>query len=40
MLKSARIFVIGSTPEESATLIRDDHAAWGSVIRDTGVTGE
>lgn len=39
-LKTARIFVIGSTPEEFATMMREDHAAWGRVIRETGVRGE
>jgi tripartite-type tricarboxylate transporter receptor subunit TctC len=39
-LKAARIFVIGSTPEEFAAMMRDGHTAWGRVVRDTGVKGE
>jgi len=39
-LKKARIFVIGNSPEEFAAMIREGHAAWGRVIRDTGVKGE
>ena len=37
---AARIFVIGNTPEEFAMMIRDGYAAWGKVIRETGVKGE
>jgi tripartite-type tricarboxylate transporter receptor subunit TctC len=40
VLRKARIFVIGNSPEEFAAMIRDGHAAWGKVIRDTGVKGE
>ena len=39
-LKTARIFVIGNTPEEFAAMIREGYAAWGRVIRETGVKGE
>jgi len=39
-LKTARIFVIGNTPEEFGAMMREDHAAWGRVIRETGVKGE
>lgn len=40
VFKAARIFPIGNTPEEFAAMIRDGHAAWGRVIRATGVKGE
>lgn len=40
ILRKARIFVIGNSPEEFAAMIREGHAAWGRVIRDTGVKGE
>jgi tripartite-type tricarboxylate transporter receptor subunit TctC len=39
-LKAARIFPIGNSPEEFAGMIRAGHAAWGRVIRETGVRGE
>jgi tripartite-type tricarboxylate transporter receptor subunit TctC len=39
-LRAARIFVIGSTPDEFAAMMRDGNAAWGRVIRETGVKGE
>ena len=39
-LGAARIFPIGGTPEEFGALMRDGHAAWGKVIRETGVKGE
>jgi tripartite-type tricarboxylate transporter receptor subunit TctC len=39
-LRAARIFVIASTPEEFGAMMRDGHAAWGRVIRETGVKGE
>ena len=39
-LRSARMFPIGGTPEQFAAMIRDGHAAWGRVIRETGVRGE
>lgn len=39
-IKAARIFAIGNTPEEFALMIRDGYAAWGRVIRETGVKGE
>lgn len=39
-LATARIFPIGGTPEEFGTLMRDGHAAWGKVIRETGIKGE
>ena len=39
-LAAGRIFPIGGTPEEFGALMRDGHAAWGKVIRETGVKGE
>ncbi|HEV3009403.1 MAG TPA: tripartite tricarboxylate transporter substrate binding protein [Burkholderiales bacterium] len=39
-LRAGRIFPIGNTPEEFGTMMREGHAAWGRVIRDTGVKGE
>ena len=39
-LKAARIFVIANSPEEFGAMIREDYAAWGRVIRDTGIKGE
>jgi tripartite-type tricarboxylate transporter receptor subunit TctC len=39
-LRAGRIFVIGNTPEEFAAMMREGHAAWGRVIRETGVKGE
>ena len=39
-LKAARMFPIGNSPEEFAAMIREGYAAWGRVIRDTGVKGE
>jgi len=39
-MRAARIFPTGSTPEEFGALIRDSYAAWGKVIRETGVKGE
>jgi tripartite-type tricarboxylate transporter receptor subunit TctC len=39
-LRGARIFPIGNTPEEFGAMIREGHAAWGRVIRETGVKGE
>ena len=39
-LRAGRIFPIGNTPEEFAAMMRDGHAAWGRVIRETGVKGE
>jgi tripartite-type tricarboxylate transporter receptor subunit TctC len=39
-LKAARIFPIGNSPEEFAAMIRVGNAAWGRVIRETGVRGE
>ena len=39
-LATARIFPIGGTPEEFGRLMREGHAAWGKVIRETGVKGE
>jgi tripartite-type tricarboxylate transporter receptor subunit TctC len=38
--KAARIFPIGNAPEEFAAMIREGHAAWGKIIRETGVKGE
>jgi tripartite-type tricarboxylate transporter receptor subunit TctC len=39
-LRAARLFVIGNTPAEFALLMREGHAAWGRVIRETGVKAE
>lgn len=39
-LRAGRIFPIGNTPEEFAAMMREGHAAWGRVIRETGVRGE
>ena len=39
-LRAGRIFVIGNTPDEFAAMMRADYAAWGRVIRETGVKGE
>lgn len=39
-LAAARIFPIGGTPQEFGALMREGHAAWGKVIRETGVKGE
>ena len=39
-LRTARVFPIGNTPAEFAAQMKEGHAAWGRVIRDTGVTGE
>jgi len=39
-LKAGRIFPIANSPEEFAAMMREGHAAWGRVIRETGVKGE
>jgi len=39
-LRAGRIFPIGNSPEEFAVMMREGHAAWGRVIRETGVKGE
>jgi tripartite-type tricarboxylate transporter receptor subunit TctC len=39
-LRAGRIFPIGNTPEEFAAMMREGHAAWGRVIRETGVHAE
>jgi tripartite-type tricarboxylate transporter receptor subunit TctC len=39
-LRAARIFPIGNTPEEFGAMMREGYAAWGRVIRETGVKGE
>jgi tripartite-type tricarboxylate transporter receptor subunit TctC len=39
-LRAVRIFPIGGTPEEFGRMMREGHAAWGRVIRETGVRGE
>jgi tripartite-type tricarboxylate transporter receptor subunit TctC len=39
-LRAARIFVIGNSPDEFAAMMREGYAAWGRVIRETGVKGE
>ena len=40
MLRGARVFVIANSPEEFGAMMREGHAAWGRVIRETGVKGE
>jgi tripartite-type tricarboxylate transporter receptor subunit TctC len=40
ILRAGRIFPIGNTPEEFGAMMREGHAAWGRVIRETGVKGE
>jgi len=39
-LRTARIFVIANSPEAFGAMMREGHAAWGRVIRETGVKGE
>lgn len=39
-LLAARIFPIGNSPEEFGAMMREGHAAWGRVIRETGIKGE
>ncbi len=39
-LRAGRIFPIGNSPEEFAAMMREGYAAWGRVIRETGVTSE
>ena len=39
-LSTGRIFPIGNTPEAFGAMMREGHAAWGRVIRETGVKGE
>jgi tripartite-type tricarboxylate transporter receptor subunit TctC len=39
-LRAGRIFPIGNTPEEFGAMMREGHAAWGRLIRETGVKGE
>ena len=39
-LRAGRIFPIGNTPEAFGAMMREGHAAWGRVIRETGVKGE
>jgi tripartite-type tricarboxylate transporter receptor subunit TctC len=39
-LRAGRIFPIGNTPEQFGVMMREGHAAWGRVIRETGVKGE
>lgn len=39
-LRAVRIFPIANTPEEFGAMMREGHAAWGRVIRETGVKGE
>jgi tripartite-type tricarboxylate transporter receptor subunit TctC len=39
-LRAGRIFPIGNTPAEFGAMMREGHAAWGRVIRETGVKGE
>jgi tripartite-type tricarboxylate transporter receptor subunit TctC len=39
-LRGARIFVIANSPEEFGAMMSEGHAAWGRVIRETGVKGE
>jgi tripartite-type tricarboxylate transporter receptor subunit TctC len=39
-LRAGRIFPIGNSPEEFGAMMREGYAAWGRVIRETGVKGE
>jgi tripartite-type tricarboxylate transporter receptor subunit TctC len=39
-LRAGRIFPIGNSPEEFGAMMRAGYAAWGRVIRETGVKGE
>jgi len=39
-LRAGRLFPTGSTPEEFGAMMREGYAAWGRVIRETGVKGE
>ena len=39
-LRAGRMFPIGNSPEEFGAMMREGHAAWGRVIRETGVRGE
>ena len=39
-LAASRIFVLTTTPEEFGAMLREGHAAWGKVIRETGVKSE
>ena len=39
-LRAARIFPVGGTPEEFGAMMRSGYAAWGEVIRETGIKGE
>jgi tripartite-type tricarboxylate transporter receptor subunit TctC len=39
-LRAGRIFPIGNSPEEFGAVMREGHAAWGRVIRETGVKSE
>jgi tripartite-type tricarboxylate transporter receptor subunit TctC len=40
MLRASRLFAIGNAPDEFAAMMRDGHAAWGRVVRETGVKAE
>ncbi len=40
VLAAGRIFVIANTPEQFGAMMREGYAAWGRVIRETGVKGE
>jgi tripartite-type tricarboxylate transporter receptor subunit TctC len=39
-LRAGRMFPIGNSPEQFGVMMREGHAAWGRVIRETGVKGE
>jgi tripartite-type tricarboxylate transporter receptor subunit TctC len=39
-LRAGRFFPIGNSPEEFGAMMREGHAAWGRVIRETGVKGD
>jgi tripartite-type tricarboxylate transporter receptor subunit TctC len=39
-LRAGRIFPIANSPEEFGAMMREGHAAWGRVIRETGVKGD
>ena len=39
-LRALRVFVLASTPDEFGEMMREGYAAWGRVIRETGIKGE
>ena len=40
LFERARLLVVANKPDEFAAMIKAGHAAWGEVIRLTGITGE